>query len=177
MLPPFTDQVGAMWTTFPSASYPVAVNTWVWSAVIVALGGLTTMDTSAPAVTVMVAVPEISPSVAATVQIPTGPASYRPVALMLPPSVDHTGLIGTTFPFASYPVEVYCWVWSAVIVAVGGVTSMRTSAPGTTVTVALPERNPSVAVTTQTPTARGVNSPVPEMDPFVTDHVGLTGVG
>src|SRR3990172_8179601 len=151
MLPPFTDQVGAMWTTFPSASYPVAVNTWVWSAVIVALGGLTTMDTSAPAVTVMVAVPEISPSVAATVQIPTGPASYRPVALMLPPSVDHTGLIGTTFPFASYPVAVNCCVWSAVIVAAGGVTTRDTAGPGVTVMEALPLTPLSLAKTVYVP--------------------------
>src|SRR3990172_1777793 len=96
---------------------------------------------------------------------------------MVPPSEDHTGLIGTTFPLASNPAAVYGCVWSAVMVAPGGDTSIRASPPAMTVTVAVPERRPSVAATVQVPTDDGEKSPVPEIEPFVTDQIGLTGAG
>src|SRR4029077_367599 len=91
-------------------------------------------DGGGAAITVTVAVPKIVPLVALTVlgNVPVVlPAVKRPEAATIVPgglTVDHTGVIATTWPFASWPTAVNCWV--APTSSVGfGVTVIVVSAP------------------------------------------------
>src|SRR3990172_7358740 len=95
-----------MATTLSFASYPVAVNCCVWSAVIVAVGGATVMVASGPGFTVTEALPLLPLALAYTVQAPTVVPVNRPAPLMFPPPFRaHVCVIGgTTGLFhASYP--------------------------------------------------------------------------
>ena len=136
MVPPAatTDQVGVTGTMLLAASRPVATNCCVAPMTRVGFG-VTTIDASAPAVMVTSALPERLPTVATTApgNTPgTVPAVYRPVlALIVPPELttDQTGVIATTFAFASKPVAVNCW--TPLIGSVkSGATTIDTSVPG-----------------------------------------------
>ena len=69
MVPPpaATDQVGAIETGLPVASWPAAVNCWVALVARVVVPGVTVMVASGPAVTVTVAVAVTPPTLATTV--------------------------------------------------------------------------------------------------------------
>src|ERR1044071_2817482 len=105
--------------------------------------------------TITVADPEIAPLVALTVfvNVPAnGPAVKRPVlALIDPPpaTTDQTGAIGTMLPEASRPTAANCCVALGSMVAGFGVTVIvaRTGEGTVTVTVAVPETVPLVALT------------------------------
>ena len=112
--PATTDQTGVIATTFPPASFPTAVNVCNPPIASVAGLGVTVIVATGPTVTVTVAVPEMVPLVALTVlaNVPGAvPEVKRPeVELIAPPpaATDHTGVIATTFPKASFPTAVYC---------------------------------------------------------------------
>src|ERR1035437_533331 len=105
-----------------------------------------------PGVTVTVAVPEMVPLVTVTVlaNVPAVvPAVKSPVVPIVPPlaATVQVGVIATTLPPASLPAAVNCCVALMAIVAGFGVIVITASAPGVTVTVAVPEMVPLVAVT------------------------------
>src|SRR5450756_1035753 len=139
--PPFTtDQTrgGGIGTTLPPASLPTAANCCVVLMASVSGFGVTVIVKSGPAITVTVAVPKIAPWVALTVlaNVPIVlPAVKKPVALMLPGglTVDQTGVIATTLPFASLPTAVNCCVPPMTSVAGFGVTVIVKSGPAVTV--------------------------------------------
>jgi hypothetical protein len=152
--PPFTtDHTGVIATTLPPASLPTAVNCCCVLIPSVTGFGVTVIVASGPGVTIAVAVPKMDPLVALTVfgNVPAVvPAVNNPVAaLMVPPPAvtDHTGVIATTFPFASRPTAVYCWVPLIGIVPGFGVTVIVASGPATTVTVAEADIPRQVATT------------------------------
>src|SRR5687768_16234567 len=133
--------------------------------------------------TVTVAVPEIEPLAALTVllNVPaTPPAVKRPVPeLMVPPPfmTDQTKVSPVRgLPLASRPTAVNCWVAPAFTVAGFGDTTMLDSAPAVTLTVAVPEIEPLVALTVllYVPgTVPAVKRPVLALmvpPPFTTDH-------
>src|SRR5947209_12490263 len=111
------------------------------------------MVATAPAVTVTVAVAARVPLVTTTVlaNVPdVVPAVKRPLLSIVPPpaSTDHNGDgTATTLLFASLPVTVNCFVAFTTTDAGAGVIAMVASAPGTTVTDAVPVIVPLVAVT------------------------------
>src|ERR1700694_25031 len=154
MVPPplVTDQTGVIATTLPPASLPTAVNCCVAFVCTVAGFGVTVMVASAP-VPMTVALPETEPLVATTVlgNVPDAPpAVKRPVpATMLPPpaATVQTGVIGTMLPPASLPTAVNCCWAPGASVAGFGVTVIVASGPTVTMTVAVPEIAPLVALT------------------------------
>ena len=150
--PATTDQVGAMATTLPLASFPTAVNNCVPPTESDAGLGVTVMVASGPVVTVTVAVPDTAPLVAWTVlmKVPgTAPAVNSPPLVIAPPpaTTDQVGARATMFPLASFPTAVNCCVPLIGRLAGFGVTVMLANGPVVTVTVAEPDSAPLVAVT------------------------------
>ena len=99
-----------------------------------------------------VAVPKIAPLVALTVLVNVPdvvPAVNKPALAIVPPplTTDQVGVIATTLPFASLPTAVNSWVPPVGNVAEAGVTVIVANGPAVTVTVAVPEIAPLVAVT------------------------------
>src|ERR1035437_5132772 len=153
--PPFTtDQTGFRANTFPLESRPMARNC---CSALVGMNtgfGVTVMAASGPLVTVIVAKPAIEPLEARTLlmNVPvTVPAVYNPACVMLAPfavvTTAHVGVNTTTFPAASFPTAVNCCVPLIDMIAGFGVMVMLASGPPVTVTVAVPESVPLVAVT------------------------------
>ena len=70
----------------PSVNIPVAINCCVVPLAILGLTGVTSMETSAAAVTVNVVLPEMSPDVAVIVVVPTvnpEASPFKPTALLM----------------------------------------------------------------------------------------------
>src|SRR3990172_6565826 len=97
-------------TGFPSASVTAAVNCTGTSISTSAVSGVSVRRAGAPGVTVTTAFATKPPAVAATVQAPTGEASYSPAGETVPPLTDQVALTGTGFPCASCPEAVNAWV-------------------------------------------------------------------
>jgi hypothetical protein len=144
-----------------------------------------TIGAGAVEFTVTVAVPEIVPLVALTVllKVPAVPPEVkRPVFGSIDPppfTTDHTGEIAMTLPFPSRPVAANCCDEFVRSEAGFGVTVMLASA-AVTVTVAVPEIEPLVALTVLANVP--VEDPAVKSPPLVivpplaaTDHVGVSG--
>ncbi|MGD0993734.1 MAG: hypothetical protein ABR998_14835 [Gemmatimonadales bacterium] len=137
---------------------PTAVYCWLALVPTLWLGGVTVMVARTPGVTVTVAKPETLPAAQSAVLHAltvltngpdTVPAVNKPVPLMAPPlaTTDHVGVIATTFPLPSLPTAVNCWVPLMARTCGLGVTVMLARAEVDTVTVAVPLRLPTLAVT------------------------------
>src|SRR3972149_7215878 len=118
--PSSADHAGAMMSSFPFASYPVAVKATVSSAVIVPIGGTTSIRASKPGRTRIVATAERPDSLANTRQMRAGPGGYHPSAPTDPQVACQGGAGATGFPRASEPVAVRSRRASAVIAAGAG---------------------------------------------------------
>jgi hypothetical protein len=127
--PPEADHAGANATGFPLASSPNAANRCESSAVMAADAGSTRILASAPGMTVTVARPETMPVFASTVIVPVLSGVKRPDWSIAPPVALHLTCADTGWPFLSYACAANICVWSAVIVACEGFTSMRAIAP------------------------------------------------
>ena len=135
----------------------MAVNCWVSPWAMEAAVGLTEMAVSTAGVTVSTAVPEMDPEVAVMVVAPD-PLAVA-VASPFEPEVLETVAVEVTdddhvadvvrsavLRLEYVPVATNCWVWPWAIDAVAGDTAMLTSTAGVTVSTAVPEMDPEVAV-------------------------------
>src|ERR1019366_9234533 len=152
--PAATDHTGVRATTLPLASLPMAVNCCVRLTFSETGFGVTVIVASAPTATFTVAKPEMPPLVACTVLVyvpDTVPAVKRPVPLLMLPAVafttDQMGVNWTMLPTASLPTAVKVCRPPVARLLGFGLTVIDASGPAITVTVAVPEIAPLVAVT------------------------------
>jgi hypothetical protein len=145
----------------PSVNVPVATNACVVPNAIVALPGVTAIDSSAAAVTVSVVVPCTAPELAVivTVPVPALVASPWLPAVLLMLATDPVSELHSTVPVTScvlpsvnVPVAENCCVVPSGITGIAGVTAIETSVAGFTVTVVVPLTVPIAAVTLVLPT-------------------------
>src|SRR6266550_4774984 len=154
-------------STFPFASFGVAVSCTVSPVVTLADAGLTPTDATGTSVTVRVAVPLFPSLVAVIVADPGATAVTRPLpftvarAVLLLPHV--TTRPASAFPLASFGVAVSCTVCPAVTLTDAGLTLTDATGTGVTVTVtaAVPVLVSLVAVIVVAPAATPVTSPLP----------------
>src|SRR5580700_3598011 len=162
---------------------PVAANCWVWPWAIDAATGETLMLTSTAGVTVSTAVPEMSPEVAVMVVAPSPlavavasprePEVFETVAVPVTDDDHVTDEVRLAVLRLEYvPVAANCWVWPWAIDAATGDTAILTSTAGVTVSTAVPEMSPEVAVmvVAPDPLAVAVASPC---DPAVLETVAV----
>src|SRR5580704_7157782 len=162
---------------------PVAANCWVWPWAIDTATGDTAMVTNTAGVTVSTAVPEMSPEVAVMVVAPD--PLVVAVASPCEPEVLETVAVEVTeddlvtdevrlavLKLEYVPVAANCWVWPWAIDAATGDTAILTSTAGVTVSTAVPEMSPEVAVmvVAPDPLAVAVASPC---DPAVLETVAV----
>ena len=135
----------------PSLKFPVAVNCWVPFRKIVALDGVTVMDSSTAGVTVSVVEAEMVPDVALMVVVPapTELASpFEPAVLLIVVTTVLEELQTTDdVRFCvelseNVPVAMNCWVLPRAILGFAGVTVRDDNMAGITVSVAGLERIP-----------------------------------
>ncbi|KAF5036330.1 hypothetical protein DSECCO2_576170 [anaerobic digester metagenome] len=146
-------------------------------ASVVAAGATTMLvATGSSVVTVTVAPAEMVPAVAVTIAVPAARAVKSPLASMVPtvalPLSQATSTPVMTLPNWSRTVASNATVLLTVTVGVSGVMviSVATGPPGSpafTVTVAVPDTLPAVAVTVALPAAFAVKRPVSSMVPTV----------
>jgi hypothetical protein len=163
---------------------PVAVNCCVPPSPIVAVAGVTAMETSVTPVTVTDALPLTIPSEAVIVAEPADEAVARPELFTdtIPSSEeDHVTLVVMSCVEASeyVPVAVNCWVALTVIDGLAGVTAIDESVmlPAVTVTETWPKTVPDVAVTVAVPadTPNSMPDALTETTPVLEDsHVTLS---
>jgi hypothetical protein len=181
------DQVGVIATRLPFASLPTAVNSRVRPTLSVVGFGVTVMLASGPGVTVTVAVP-VSPSLLACtvlMNVPlTVPAVKRPASSTEPPpaTMDQVGVNCTTLPPASRPTAVNSRVAPTLKEAGFGVTVIVASGPAVTLTVAVPEMLPLVALAVLTnvpgvpPAVKRPEAPIVP-PPAAMDQTGVIATG
>src|ERR1700722_3194384 len=141
------------------------------------------MLTSTAGVTVRTAVPEMSPDVAVMVVAPDplavavarpwDPAVLETVAVEVTDDdhvADEVRLAVVRLEYV--PVAVNCWVWPWAIEAVVGDTAMLTKTAGVTVSTAVPEMSPEVAVIVVAPDPLAVAVARP-CDPAVLEIVAV----
>ena len=157
-----------------SLKVPVAVNCLVVPTAMLALAGVTAIETRAAAVTVSDAVPLIPAEVAVTVAVPVPVLLANPVASILTTAVeeeDHvTDVSNCVLPSSKLPTAVNGSVVPSAIVGVAGVTAMETRCAGTTVNVAVSVNDPTVAVMVVEPAATVVTIPEPLMVAVAVDE-------
>jgi hypothetical protein len=146
----------------PLLRLPVAVNCWVNPATIDGFAGVTAIDWSAAAVTVVL--PETVPDVAVIVEMP----AETPVAIPLASTVTIAvadevhcadAVISCVVPSENVPVAVNCWVSPTAMLESAGVTLMDCKAAFVTVNVAVPVRAPDAAVIFAVPAVKPLASP------------------
>jgi hypothetical protein len=148
---------------------------------MLAVPGVTAMETREAAETVSVALPEIEPAVAVMVLTPVA----RPLALPFVPDpleivaaavlleVQLTEVVRSWVVLSEkVPVAVNCWLVPLAIVAVFGVTAIETSVAADTASVAVPDMEPDVAVMVVEPVASPMARPgLPEPVEIVATEV------
>jgi hypothetical protein len=138
--------------------------------------GVTMMLASGPGLTITAVLPEMLPEAATTVPLPDDVAVNSPPVVMLPipPVTDQMGVKETALLLASLPAALNCCVEPAANVVEVGVTAMLASAPGLTVTAALPDTLPEAAMTVPVPATVAVRRPDELIVPIppVTDQFG-----
>ena len=139
-------------TTLLNASRASAVNCWVPFAITVAVDGVTVTDSTGPGVTLTDA-KAVSPFASARTvlgKVPAVvPAVKTPVEVMVPPPATtlHVGVTCTVAPPESRPLAENAAVAPACSWVAVGIMISCESAPIMMVTVAVPETEPTVAVT------------------------------
>src|SRR5579863_2670683 len=141
------------------------------------------MVSNTAGVTVSTAVPEMSPDVAVMVVAPDplavavaspwDPEVLETVAAEVTDDDHVTDEVRLAVLKLEYvPVAVNCWVWPWAIDAVAGDTAMLTSTAGVTVSTAVPEMSPDVAVIVVAPDPLAVAVASP-WDPEVLETVAV----
>ena len=152
----------------PSVKLPVAVNACCVPNAIVALPGVTAIDTSAAALTVSVVDPWIVLCVAVMFAAPVATLAAIPWLPLLLLIVATAGLselhctvpvMSCVLPSVNVPVAENCFVVPSGITGIAGVTAIDTRVAGLTVSVVVPLIEPNVALTLVLPTAALVASP------------------
>ena len=143
---------------------PVAVNCCVRPTVSVGADGVTAIETNCGAVTVSNVLPEMAPEVAVMVEVPAATPVARPplaiVAAAVFDEVQVTELVMFAVVELLYvPVAVNCWVKPATSDGAAGVTAIETRVGAVTVSAAVPETEPTVAVIVDGPAATPVARP------------------
>lgn len=152
-------------STFPFASFVVAVNVTVLPTSIVALDGLTVTLATGTGRMVTDAVPDTPSEVAVIVTFPvstdvTTPLEFT-VALAVLLELQPTGRV-TVLPFMSFTVAVSVVDWPTIIVVGEGVTVTLPTGASVTFTVDVPLLPSLVAVIVTVPAATPVTTPVEE---------------
>jgi hypothetical protein len=152
-----------------SLNIPVAVNCCVVPKEMDELAGVSSIETSAAAVTVNVVVPVIEPEVAIIVVEPVLTALASPAetaVLLIVATVVRAELHCTVFvmfcvlPLLNVPVAMNCCVVPRGMLGIAGVTAIETKAADVTFRVVKPATDPEVAVAVVVPTARPVATPL-----------------
>lgn len=146
----------------PSEKVPRAANCWVAPFAMVAVAGVTEINTKAGAVTVKVAVSDMVAKDAVIVVEPCATADARPVPLIVAtPGSDELHVTKAVkfcvAPSANVPVAVNCFVVPPAMVAVAGVTARVVTADD--VREVEPDMVPKEAVTVTVPGVRASASP------------------
>jgi hypothetical protein len=159
----------------------VAVNCWVVPSAMLGLDGVIARDTSVAGVTASVALADMLPDVAVIVVEPTATGVVSPFepAVLLMAATDVADELQVTVvvrfcvdPSEYVPVAVNCWVVPSAMLGLDGVITRDTSVAGVTVSVALADMLPDVAVIVVEPAATGVASPFePVVLPIVATDV------
>jgi hypothetical protein len=153
----------------PSEYVPVAVNCLVVPSAILGLVGLTAMDTSVAEVTASEVDPDVLPDVAVIVVEPVAtevtnplePAALLMAAIVVVDDFQVTDVVRFCVEPSEYvPVAVNCLVVPSAMLGFVGVIAMETSVAGVTVSVAVPEILPDVAVIVVEPAATDVALPL-----------------
>jgi hypothetical protein len=141
-----------------SVYVPVAVNCRLDPIAIDTSDGVTTIDTSAAALTVTCVLPLVDPDVAVMLALPVPSLLNNPgvVVLIIPtPGVSELQcamlVMSCVVPSVKLPVAVNCCVVPNGTIGIPGVTAIETTAAGFTVTVVDPLIVPIVAVTVVLP--------------------------
>jgi hypothetical protein len=146
----------------PSVYVPVATNCCVVPSAIDGVPGVTTIDTSAAAVTVTVVDPMIEPDVAVMLAVPSPTLVASPVvapvvlivAVMGVSEVHCTvAVMSCVLPSVYVPVAVNCCVVPSGSVGIAGVTAIETRTAGVMLRAVEPLIEPTLAVTLVLPTA------------------------
>jgi hypothetical protein len=151
----------------PSEKVPIAVNCCKVPREIERFAGVTAIEVTVAPVTVSVALEEMPTDVAVMAELPAAIAMARPgtpLALMLAaaefPDVHCAELVMfCVLPSENVPVAMNCVVVPGAIDAVNGEIEIARNAALVTVTVALEEMPPEVAVTVAEPTPVAIASP------------------
>jgi len=163
------DTVVVRFCVEPSEYVPVAVNCLVVPSAMLVLVGVTAMDTSVAEVTASEVDPEIFPDVAVIVVEPAAtevvnplePAALLMAAIVAADDFQVTDVVRFCVEPSEYvPVAVNCLVVPSAMLGLVGVTAMDTSVAGVTVSVAVPETLPDVAVIVVEPAATDVALPL-----------------
>ena len=126
------------------------------------------MDTSVADVTVSVVDPDVLPVVAVIVvdpaatdvALPLEPAALLIAATAVDDDFQVTAVVRFCVELSEYvPVAVNCWVVPLTMLELAGVTAMDTSVAEVTISVAVPETLPDVAVIVDEPAATDVANP------------------
>jgi hypothetical protein len=153
----------------PSEYVPVAVNCLLVPSAMLGLVGVTAMETSVTEVTASEVDPEILPDVAVIVVEPAAtevvnplePAALLMAAIVAADDFQVTDVVRFCVEPSEYvPVAVNCLVVPSAMLGLVGVTAMDTSVAGVTVSVAVPETLPDVAVIVVEPAATDVALPL-----------------
>ena len=149
----------------PSEYVPVAVNCWMPPTAMLRLAGVTDIEDKIAEVTVRVALPEMLPNLAVMAAVPAATAVTRPllvtVAAVVFDEPQVTCVVMSKFVPSEYvPVAVNCGVSPTGMLGLAGVTDMEDRIAEVTVSVALPEMLPNVAVIFAVPATTAVASPL-----------------
>ena len=151
-----------------SENVPVAVNCCVDPVMREETRGATAIDLNVAGVTVNVVDPDLFPNVAVIVVDPTttGVANpFEPAALLIAAmdAAEETQVTAVVRfcvePSVYVPVAVNRWVVPSAMLGLDGVIARETSVAGVTVSAALPEMPPTVAVIVVAPVATDVANP------------------
>jgi hypothetical protein len=147
---------------------PVAVNCCVPPPGMLGVAGVMLIETSVAEVTVSVVLPDIPPSVALIVLVPTLTelaSPFEPAALLIVATVSAdedqvTADVRSCVELSEYvPVAVSCWERPLAMLDVAGVTPIDTSVAEVTVSVVLPDIPLSAALIVLVPTPTELASP------------------
>src|SRR5439155_924875 len=160
-------------STFPAASFGVALSCVVAPTKTFAVAGLTVTEATGTLDTVTAAVPACPSLVAVIVTAPTATPVTRPLAETVPtaplPVVQVSARPLRTLPLASFRVAVSCTVPPAYMLGAVGLTVTDATGTFATVTLAVPLCPSLVAVIIADPAATPVTSPAADV------HVGRGG--
>src|SRR5881396_2947873 len=151
-------------STFPAASFGVALSCVVAPTKTFAVAGLTVTEATGTLDTVTAAVPACPSLVAVIVTAPTATPVTRPLAETVPtaplPVVQVSARPLRTLPLASFRVAVSCTVPPTYMLGAVGLTVTDATGTIATVTLAVPLCPSLIAVIVAAPAATPVTSPV-----------------